>query len=73
MADFVKVDCWSDDQVKDSYFVSDGNYWVSVAHQLGAKTIEAYVTEFFSPVALTVDGDLDRPIRQPGSDCSRGI
>jgi len=29
----------------DAYFVKDGNHRVSVARQLGAKTIDAYVTE----------------------------
>jgi hypothetical protein len=53
-------------QVGDVYFVNDGNHRVSVAHQFGAKTIEAYVTEFLSPVTLTVDADLDRLICEPG-------
>lgn len=49
-------------QVGEVYFVQDGNHRVSVAHSLGSKTIEAYVTEFISPLALTVetvDADLD--------------
>ncbi len=40
-------------KVGDVYFVSDGNHRVSVAHQLGAKTIEAYVTEL--PTAVPFD------------------
>jgi hypothetical protein len=60
-------------QVGDVYFVNDGNHRVSVARQFGAKTIEAYVTEFLSPVILTVDADLDRLTREPGSDCGQGI
>ncbi len=32
-------------QVGDAYFVKDGNHRVSVARQLGAKTIDAYVRE----------------------------
>src|SRR5258708_13157577 len=32
-------------KVGEVYFVIDGNHRVSVARQLGAKTIEAYVTE----------------------------
>jgi len=42
-------------QVGGVYFVKDGNHRVSVARELGNKTIEAYVTEFISPVPLTVD------------------
>ncbi len=33
-------------QVGEDYFVVDGNHRVSVAHQLGLETIEAYVTLF---------------------------
>jgi nucleotide-binding universal stress UspA family protein len=49
-------------QVGEVYFVKDGNHRISVARALGSKTIEAYVTEFISPVLLTaetVDADLD--------------
>jgi nucleotide-binding universal stress UspA family protein len=46
-------------QVGDVYFVKDGNHRVSVAREMGAKTIQAYVTEFTSPVPLPVDTDLD--------------
>lgn len=46
-------------QVGDVYFVKDGNHRVSVARELKAKTIEAYVREFVSPVALSTDTDLD--------------
>ena len=60
-------------QVGDVYFVNDGNHRVSVAHQLGAKTIEAYVTEFLSPDAPTVDADLDRLMREPGSGRGQGV
>jgi hypothetical protein len=59
-------------QVGDVYFVNDGNHRVSVARQFGAKSIEAYVTEFLSPVALTADTDLDRLMREPGRDRGRG-
>ncbi len=41
------------------YFVIDGNHRVSVARQLGAKTIEAYVTELPTPVPLEVDTQPD--------------
>jgi len=40
-------------KVGQVYFVSDGNHRVSVARQLGAKTIEAYVTEL--PTAVPID------------------
>lgn len=33
-------------KVGDMYFVVDGNHRVSIARHIGAKTIEAYVTEF---------------------------
>ncbi len=39
------------------YFVIDGNHRVSVAKQLGAKTIEAFVTEL--PTAVPIDEHLD--------------
>jgi hypothetical protein len=42
-------------KVGDVYFVIDGNHRVSVAHQLGARTIEAYVTELPTSVPLEVD------------------
>lgn len=46
-------------QIGDSYFVLDGNHRVSVARQLGMKTIEAYVTEVGTKVPLTPDLDPD--------------
>ncbi len=49
-------------QVGEVYFVKDGNHRVTVARALGSKTVEAYVTEYISPLALTVetvDADLD--------------
>lgn len=39
-------------KVGDVYFVRDGNHRVSVARQLGAKTIEAHVTELPTYVEL---------------------
>ncbi|MGQ9786536.1 MAG: hypothetical protein ACUVSF_05305 [Anaerolineae bacterium] len=39
-------------QVGDVYFVKDGNHRVSVAMEMGLKTIQAYVTECTSPVPL---------------------
>lgn len=40
-------------QVGDAYFVQDGNHRVSIARQLGTKTISAYVTEVPTRVPLT--------------------
>ncbi|MFW5748822.1 MAG: hypothetical protein ACOCYT_04330 [Chloroflexota bacterium] len=42
-------------KVGDVYFVRDGNHRVSVAHQLGAKTIQAHVTELPTAVELRAD------------------
>lgn len=39
----------------DVYFVLDGNHRVSVARQLGAQTIQAYVTEVHSRLPLSDD------------------
>jgi hypothetical protein len=46
-------------KVGEVYFVIDGNHRVSVAHQLGAKTIEAYVTELLTdvPIEPTIEHD----------------
>jgi hypothetical protein len=46
-------------QVGDVYFVRDGNHRVSVARANGATDIDAYVTEFHSPVPLEPNTDLD--------------
>lgn len=46
-------------QVGDVYFVLDGNHRVSVARQLEAKTIEAYVKDFRSPVEIVPDDNLE--------------
>jgi nucleotide-binding universal stress UspA family protein len=42
-------------QIGQVYFVRDGNHRVSVARQLGATHIQAYVTEMQTRVALTPD------------------
>jgi nucleotide-binding universal stress UspA family protein len=42
-------------QIGEVYFVLDGNHRVSVARQLGATHIEAYVTEFNTKVPLSPD------------------
>ena len=39
-------------KVGDVYFVRDGNHRVSVARQLGSKTIQAHVTELPTSIAL---------------------
>jgi hypothetical protein len=46
-------------KIGDVYFVIDGNHRVSVARQLGAKTIEAYVTELPTPVPLDANTQPD--------------
>lgn len=47
-------------QVGDVYFVRDGNHRVSVARAHSAKTIEAYVIEYKTPVSIGPDDDLDQ-------------
>ena len=42
-------------QIGEAYFVHDGHHRVSVARQLGATEIQAYVTEIRSKVPLTAD------------------
>jgi hypothetical protein len=49
-------------QIGDVYFVLDGNHRVSVAQQLGASHIQAYVTEVKSRVPLTPDIQPDQLI-----------
>ena len=39
-------------KVGDLYFVRDGNHRVSVARQMGAKTIQSHVTELPTPISL---------------------
>ena len=46
-------------QIGDAYFVEDGNHRVSVARQLGATHIQAYVYEVHSRVPLTPDVKAD--------------
>ncbi|MBN1993579.1 MAG: hypothetical protein JW953_12840 [Anaerolineae bacterium] len=46
-------------QVGDVYFVRDGNHRVSVARAHGAKTIEAYVIEYKTPVPIDHQDELD--------------
>jgi nucleotide-binding universal stress UspA family protein len=51
-------------QVGDVYFVKDGHHRVSVARQLGAKTIHAYVTEVPTKIPLTPDVEPQDLIRK---------
>ncbi len=46
-------------QIGEVYFVLDGNHRVSVARQLGATRIPAYVVELHTKVPLTPDVQLD--------------
>ncbi len=45
-------------QIGEAYFVRDGNHRVSVARQLGATYIQAYVSEVETSVPLTPDTDM---------------
>ncbi len=49
-------------QIGDVYFVLDGNHRVSVARQLGATHIQAYVTESYADLPLTSDVQPDELI-----------
>lgn len=49
-------------QIGEVFFVLDGNHRVSVARQLGATHIEAYVIEFHSKVPLSPDDQPDHLI-----------
>ena len=54
-------------QVGEVFFVKDGNHRISVARELGNRSVEAYVTEYLSPVLLTietVDLNLDEIVLQ---------
>jgi uncharacterized ParB-like nuclease family protein len=42
-------------KIGEVYFVRDGHHRVSVARQMGAKTIQAYVTEIRTRVQITPD------------------
>ena len=44
-------------RIGDAYFVRDGNHRVSVARQLGAPTIQAYVTPVRARVPVSADVD----------------
>lgn len=51
-------------KVGEAYFVNDGNHRVSVARQLGSKTIAAHVIGVISRVPLTENADPDELICQ---------
>jgi nucleotide-binding universal stress UspA family protein len=51
-------------RIGDAYFVKDGNHRVSVAREVGADHIQAYVTEIETTVHLTPDTELDDVILQ---------
>lgn len=53
---FPPIDVYKIDQV---YFVKDGNHRVSVARDLGWKTIQGYVTELPSAISLNPDVEPD--------------
>ncbi len=46
-------------KIGDVYFVRDGNHRVSVARAHGAKTIEAYVIEYKTPIPIENTDELD--------------
>jgi nucleotide-binding universal stress UspA family protein len=46
-------------KVGEAYFVIDGNHRVSIARQMGATHIEAYVQEFATRIALSPTDDID--------------
>jgi nucleotide-binding universal stress UspA family protein len=49
-------------QIGETYFVKDGNHRVSVAHQMDAKSIQAYVTKVKTAVPLEPDVQPDQLI-----------
>ncbi|MCP4361404.1 MAG: ParB N-terminal domain-containing protein, partial [Chloroflexi bacterium] len=49
-------------QIGEVYFVSDGHHRVSVAKQLGTRTISARVIEIKTSAPLAIDDDLDEVI-----------
>jgi nucleotide-binding universal stress UspA family protein len=59
MTDFKGVPPIEVYQIGDAYFVLDGNHRVSVARQLGAEKIQAYVTPVHAKVPLSPDDDPD--------------
>lgn len=62
---FPPIDVYKIDQV---YFVKDGNHRVSVARDLGWKTIQGHVTELPSPISLEADVEPDELLLK--SECA---
>ncbi len=54
-------------KVGDAYFVRDGNHRVSVARANDAESIEAYVTEYVTPVEISPDDTLDEILIKAGA------
>ncbi|UYN91203.1 MAG: universal stress protein [Anaerolineales bacterium] len=46
-------------KIGEIYFVMDGHHRVSVAREVGARTIEAYVTEIPTRVSISPDDDIE--------------
>jgi hypothetical protein len=53
-------------KIGDVYFVRDGNHRVSVARSHGAKTIEAYVIEYKTPIHIENTDELDDILMRVG-------
>jgi hypothetical protein len=53
-------------KVGDAYFVVDGHHRVSVARSVGARTIEARVREFLTPVRIDPDSTIDDVLLEGG-------
>ncbi len=64
MAGFPPVELF---KVGDAYFVRDGNHRVSVARANDAESIEAYVTEYISPVEVASEDSLDELLIKAGA------
>lgn len=54
-------------KVGEVYFVRDGNHRVSVARASGFKTIEAYVSEYVTPIKLKMNDTLDDVLIKAGA------
>ncbi|MFQ5578309.1 MAG: hypothetical protein ACE5G8_15110, partial [Anaerolineae bacterium] len=54
-------------RVGEAYFVRDGNHRVSVARANQSRTIQAYVTEYLTPVDLSADDTMDDVLIKAGT------
>ena len=54
-------------KIGEAYFVRDGNHRVSVARANEAEEIEAYVTEYITPVEVSPDDTLDEILIKAGA------